>query len=387
MPVPAASRRAVWWLVPLAAAAVAVAVVVAVAVTRLPDEGADRADGDNGPTATTPAPPPSACPAPTPADSLRALATPCGIGVGAALNDVLFFDEKYRETAAREFNRITPESVLKWGTVEPRPGEFNFGPGDAYVAFAEENGQRVHGHTLVWHTLPQWVIDSGRSVDELREVLRRHVQRTVAHWRGRIASWDVVNEPLGNDASLRDSIWLRTLGPDYIADAFRWAREADPDAVLFINDFDIEGINAKSDRLYELVRTLRGQGVPIDGVGFQTHVSKMTLPDSFESNLRRFADLGVRVAITELDVRVPLPVTQQRLEAQAAIYARVLRACLRLPACDSVTTWGFTDAHSWVNREFPGQGAALPFDDAYQRKPAYWALHDTLAATDSPRRR
>jgi len=386
--VPAASRRAMWWLVSLATAAV-VAVAVGVAVTRIADDGTVRAGGDSGPSSMAPAPSPSVCPAPTPASGLRALATPCGIGVGAALNDTLFSDQTYREVAAREFNRITPESVLKWSTIEPRPGEFNFGPGDAYVAFAEENGQRVHGHTLVWHYVPQWVTDASRSRDELREVLRRHVQRTVAHWRGRIASWDVVNEPLGDDADLYDNVWLRTLGPDYIADAFRWAREADPDAVLFINDFDIEGINAKSDRLYHLVRTLRAQGVPIDGVGFQTHVAKMTLPDTFEANLRRFADLGVRVAITELDVRMPLPVTQQRLERQAAIYARVLRACLRLPACDAVTMWGFTDAHSWINREFPGQGAPLPFDDAYRRKPAYWALHDTLAAAaaDTPRRR
>lgn len=385
MPTPAVQRRVMWYLVPVAAVT-AVAMVLVAALGFL-GRGDGSSSGDDGRSATasaTPvATPPTSCPATAPVPSLRALATPCGISIGAAVNDVLFTDRTYRITAAGEYNSITPESALKWGTVEPRPGEFNFGPGDAFVAFAEENGQRVHGHTLVWHTLPAWVTEHRFSADELREVLRRHVQRTVAHWRGRIASWDVVNEPLGHDANLRDSVWLRSLGADYIADAFRWAREADPDATLFINDFDIEGINPKSDRLYELVRTLRERGVPIDGVGFQTHVARLTLPDSFEANLRRFADLGVRVAITELDVRVPLPATQQRLEIQASIYARVLRACLQLPACDAVTTWGLTDGHSWINREFPGQGAALPFDEAYRRKPAYWSLHDTLAAATS----
>lgn len=374
--------RAMWYLIPLSA--VTVAVVTLAALLKMPggdDEPAARVTS-GAPAGSAPAgypPSPSACPAPVPAAGLRALATPCGIGLGAALNDALFSDARYREVAAAEYNRITPESALKWGTVEPRPGEFNFAPGDAFVAFAEENGQRVHGHTLVWHTIPDWVTGSGYSADELREVLRRHVRETVGHWRGRIDSWDVVNEPLGHDANLRDSVWLRSLGPDYIAESFRLARSADPDATLFINDFDIEGINAKSDRLYELVKELRGRGVPIDGVGFQTHVARLNLPDSFEANLRRFAELGVRVAITELDVRVPLPVTQQRLEIQASIYARVLRACLRLSACDSVTTWGFTDGHSWIDREFPDQGAALPFDATYQRKPAYWSLQDTLA--------
>ncbi|MEV4757058.1 endo-1,4-beta-xylanase [Micromonospora sp. NPDC049559] len=362
-----------------------VVVVAAVAAFVRPGDPGPSRPSQSAPT-STPAPACTAsAPAPSPSTSLRALAAPCGLYLGAAVNDALFDDPAYRDVVAREFNGVTPESALKWGTVEPRPGEFNFAPGDAYVEFAERNGQRVHGHTLVWHTIPAWVTDGGYPPDQLREILRRHVQNTVAHWRGRIDSWDVVNEPLGNGAGLRDSVWLRGLGPGYIADSFRWAREADPDAKLFINDFDVEGVNAKSDYLYQLVKELRAQGVPIDGVGFQTHVARASLPESFEANLRRFADLGVEVAITELDVRLPLPPTQQQLETQAGIYARVLRACLAVTACRSVTTWGFTDRHSWVGRDFPGQGAALPFDESYRPKPAYWSLHDTLV-TDARRR-
>lgn len=373
-----------WYLIPLLAAFVAV--VALAAFGRIPGQGGGPSDsGRAASPAPSPAPSLTPSPAPSPAAGLRELADSRGITLGAAMNDALFTDATYQKTAAQEFNSLTPESALKWGTVEPSPGQFNFAPGDAFIAFAEENGQRVHGHTLVWHTIPRWVTDSGFSGDELRAVLRRHVRETVAHWRGRIDSWDVVNEPIGHDARLRDSVWLRSLGSDYIADSFRWAKAADPDATLFINDFDIEGINPKSDRLYELVKELRERGVPIDGVGFQTHVARLTLPDSFEANLRRFADLGVRVSITELDVRVPLPATQERLETQASIYARVLRACQQLSACDGVTTWGFTDRHSWIGRDFPGQGAALPFDEAYRRKPAYWSLHDVLTAA-TPRR-
>ena len=356
-------------------------VLALVAVAALTGTAVYRATGR---TDGRPPPPPSAaapagCGDPTSAAGLRTLAAACGFDVGAAINDVIFTDQTYRETVAREYSTVTPESALKWGTVEPSPGRFDFAPGDALIQVAEENHQRVRGHTLVWHVLPDWVADGDHRPAEMREILRRHVLTTVAHWRGRIDSWDVVNEVLGTDRALRDSVWLRTIGPDYVADAFRWAREADPGARLLLNDFAVEGINPKSDRLYQFVKDLRARGVPIDGIGFQTHVAGLRLPDTFEANLRRFADLGVQIAITEFDVRLPLPATAAALDAQGRVYARALRACLQLTACRSFTTWGLTDQYSWVDHDFPGQGAALPFDRSYQRKPAYWSLYDTLA--------
>lgn len=370
----AGQRRALWYLVPGLALALLAAVAVAVVRT---SAGAD----DDEPSR----PGRARCAAPSPAPGLRALAVRCGIFLGTAVSEELFHDTTYQQMVAREYNSVTPESAMKWGTVEAHPGEFDFGPGDAFVDAAHRNGQRVRGHTLVWHKIPAWVTDGDYPRDRLREILQRHVETTAAHWRGRVVSWDVVNEPVSGDGELRDSVWLRGLGPDYIADAFHWARAADPDAVLFVNEYGVEGINPKSDRLYELVKSLRAQGVPIDGVGFQAHLVRMSLPDSFEENLRRFAELGVQIAITEMDVRMPLPATPEKLATQAALYARALRACLELPACQSFTTWGFTDRLVREDPVFPGEGAALPFDEAYQPKPAYWALRDTLAAA-SPRR-
>jgi endo-1,4-beta-xylanase len=369
MPLPAGRRRLWWYLMPLVALMIVVAATVAV------HEPARRA---GSPPAGPPAP--TGCAVSSPDAGLRALADRCGILVGAAVNDQLFHDPTYRDTVAREFNSVTPESAMKWGTVEARPGEFNFLSGEAFVGAAERDRQRVRGHTLVWHRLPAWVTDGGFDPARLRAILKRHVQRTVAEWRGRIDSWDVINEPLNGDGSLRRSVWQRGLGDGYIADALRWARQADPLARLYVNDFGVEGLNRKSDRLYRLVRDLRARGVPVDGVGFQTHVFDGDLPASFEANLRRFAALGVEIALTEVDAPLALPVTPDALRQQATVYARTLNACLAVDACRSYTTWGFTDLHSWGDHVAQGRGAALPFDRAYQPKPAYWALRDALVA-------
>jgi len=290
-------------------------------------------------------------------------------------------DPTYSQVLATQFDSVTPENAMKWDTTEPQQGVFNFAPADHIVAFAREHGQRVRGHTLVWHSqLPSWVNDN-LTTGQLRDILRNHIMVEAGHFKGQVYAWDVVNEPLDDSGTLRDTIWLQKLGPSYIADAFRWAHEAAPNAQLYINDYNIEGINAKSTAVYNLVKQLRSEGVPITGVGIQGHLGiQYGFPGDIQQNIQRFVDLGVQVAITELDVRMVLPVTPEKLATQASYYSRVVNACLAVKGCVGVTVWGFTDKYSWVPGVFAGQGAAALYDGNYNPKPAYWAVLADLAA-------
>ena len=316
-------------------------------------------------------------------DTLRALAARHhGLRIGTAVDtDVLAADAAYRQTIAEQFSTVTPENVMKWQLVEPTRGQYDWAAADRLVDFASRIDATVRGHTLVWHNqLPDWLTGGSFTPDELRALLRKHIRDEVGHFRGRIWHWDVVNEAFNEDGTLRDTIWRSNLGDGYIADAFRWAHHADPDAKLFINDYNVEGVNAKSDGLYDLVKRLRAEGVPIDGVGVQAHLGiQYGFPDSLEQNLKRFADLGVDVALTEADVRMPLPVTAEKLQTQADYYGRLVQGCLAVRRCVSFTVWGFTDAHSWVPGFFTGEGAACLYDENLQPKPAYFAVRDDLA--------
>jgi endo-1,4-beta-xylanase len=293
---------------------------------------------------------------------------------------------QYRAFLAQEFSSLTSESQFKWDVVEPVRGQFDWSAADALVAFAEANHQTLRGHTLVWHNaLPGWLRNGSFTPRQLRDLLREHIQAVVGRYRGRVSAWDVVNEPLVDTGGrLRPSLWMDAIGPGYIADALRWAHEADPGAKLYVNDFGVENLNTKSDALYGVVAGLRKAGVPIDGVGIQAHLSVTTRLPTLEANLRRFANLGLDVAVTELDVRLPRPATAAQQLTQAALYAQVLRSCLRVQRCNSLTVWGFTDRYSWIPSAFPGWGEACLFDASFHPKPAYGQLRQVLSA--APRR-
>jgi endo-1,4-beta-xylanase len=290
-------------------------------------------------------------------------------------------DPPYARLTARLFDTVTPENVMKWETVEPQQGVTDFSQGDALVRFARANHQLVRGHTLVWHSqLPAWLTSGTFTPDQLRDILRRHIFEEAGHFRGRIYAWDVVNEAFNEDGTLRPTIWLNALGPGYIADAFRWAHQADPEAKLYYNDYNLESIGPKSDAALALVEQLKAQHVPIDGVGFQGHLGiQYPYPDTFGDNLKRFAAAGVDVAITEADVRMVLPVTPEKLAMQATYFANMGRSCAAVRRCVTFTLWGFTDRYSWVPGFFEGEGAATPFDEQLRPKPAWFALRDALA--------
>ena len=324
-----------------------------------------------------------------PTDSpLRVLAKRAGVLVGTAVDaDAFAADATYRERIGAEFSSITAENVMKWQLVEPTRGTLDFAAADRLVAAAKASGQGVRGHTLIWHNqLPTWLTDGEAAGTitpaQLREILRRHIIDEVSHFRGKVYQWDVANEVIDDNANLRDTIWLRNLGPGYIADAFRWARQADPHVKLFLNDYNVEAANPKSDAYFRLVQDLVRQHVPIDGFGAQGHLS---VQDGFPTaagvtaNLKRFNDLGLQTSITEADVRMILPADNAKLQAQAQGYSVLMQGCLLAPRCTSFTVWGYTDKYSWVPGFFDGQGAACLLDEAFAPKPGYRELQAVLA--------
>lgn len=302
-------------------------------------------------------------------------------------------DEEYREVLAREFNSVTPENQLKWDHLRPDEDTFDFAAADEVVEFAEANGQQVHGHVLFWHSQnPAWLEEYDGQPEELRAILEEHVKTVVGRYEGRIAQWDVANEIFSDTWENEDgevrlrtdaNIWLRNLGVDIIGDVFRWAHEADPDALLFLNDYNVEGINEKSTAYYELVQDLLADDVPIHGFGAQAHLGlQYGIPGDIEENLQRFDDLGLATAITEADVRMVLEgdePTEEQVEQQADWYGQLLDGCLAVEGCNTFTTWGFPDAYSWVPVTFENEGAATIYWNDYTPKPAYHELYERLA--------
>ena len=312
---------------------------------------------------------------------LRALADARGKLIGTAVNTtVLARDARYSGLVASTFSSVTPENVMKWQLVEPERGVYNYGPADQLVDFARANGQSVRGHTLVWHNqVPRWVTSGDFSGAELADVLHAHIAEEVNHFAGELYAWEVVNEPFNDNGTWRNSIWYRSMGPDYVAQALQWAHAADPTTKLYLNDYNIEAINPKSDALYALAHDLLAHGVPLDGIGVQAHLRiQSTFPASLTANLQRFADLGLDVAITEADVRMMMPPDDDKLARQADYFQSLMRSCLAVDRCVSYTVWGFTDAHSWVPNAYRDQGAATLLDYAYNAKPAFATLRETL---------
>lgn len=319
-----------------------------------------------------------------PTPTLRRLAQKRHLKVGTAMGTSQFgTDPEYLAAAGREYSSVTPENAMKWDAIHPERDRYNFIGADQIVAFAQINHMMVRGHTLVWHSQnPAWLTNGTFTRDELIQILHDHIATVVGHYRGRVKQWDVVNEVIADDGSaLRDNLWLRGIGPDYIAMAFRFAHQADPDARLYLNDYLIETANPKSDLALALAALLRASGVPIDGIGVQMHRFTI-LPEpaaDVEANLGQISDAGFQVWITEMDVAVVMPADAAKLADQAVIYGDVVRACLRTRRCRGITTWGFTDRYSWIPSFLPGFGAALPFDQSLQPKPAYQAIVAALA--------
>jgi endo-1,4-beta-xylanase len=300
--------------------------------------------------------------------------------VGSAARADLLNDPVYTTTLAREFNGLVPENELKWATIHPQQATYNFGRADALVNFARDHDMKVRGIPLIWdQQLPAWLTQGAFTRTQLRGIVADHINRVVGRYRGRIVQWDVVNEPYANDGTLRNTIF-RKIGTRYMDEAFAAARAADPAAKLFLNEIDIEVPGVKADAVFNAVAGMRSRGVPIDGVGIQMHSDLLRHPQQqLAAQMARYAAIGVEVAITELDVRLPVPVTAQTVQQQAQAYREILSICRAAPNCKTFVLWGFTDRYSWIPSAYPGYGSATPLDQNYGKKPAYDALNKVFA--------
>jgi endo-1,4-beta-xylanase len=343
-------------------------------------------------------------PAPTLKDAFRGI-----FRIGAAINQAQFEDRDPRGVPiiTSQFNTISPENVLKWEIVHPKADAYNFDPADRYVAFGEKHGMFVVGHCLVWHSqVPRWVFEDAEGKPLTREALldrmRDHIRTVVGRYKGRIAGWDVVNEALNEDGTLRQSPWYKIIGEDYLLKAFQFAHEADPKAELYYNDYNLEN-EPKRKGAVELIRKLKAAGATVTAVGLQGH-DKLDWPtlDQQSATIEAFHALGVQVNITELDVDVLPRVNRQNtadVSATAAAtansnpytgglpedmqqtlakrYADLFRVFIQhKDAIGRITFWGVTDGDSWLNG-FPVRGRTnypLLFDRQGKPKPAFDAV-------------
>ncbi|KAH9851156.1 endo-1,4-beta xylanase [Lenzites betulinus] len=293
--------------------------------------------------------------------------------LGTATNSEQWNDTTYfnilKDNA--EFGQITAANVMKWFATEPEEGVFTFQDADIIADFTKKTGKLLRGHNCVWHNqLPDWLENGTFSAPDLAFIVSRHCFNLVNHYKGHV--WDVINEAFNDDGTFRSDIFFDTLNTTYIPLALYAARAADPQAKLYINDFNIEGIGAKSDALKSLIKTLKSQNVPIDGVGLQSHFEVGGVPATLQQNMEEFVALGLEVAITELDIRfTALPPTAVGLAQQKADYEAVVAACNAVEKCVGVTLWDFTDKYSWIPGTFPGQGDACPWTDTFAKRPAY----------------
>jgi len=329
----------------------------------------------------------------------------CSVGY-----DALFSDSEQaamrRGLVAHHYNTITTENALKWGPTHPQPGVFTFERADRIVAFAEEHGMWMVGHTLVWHNqTPNWVFE-GADREVLLDRMREHIHTVVGRYKGRVHAWDVVNEAIENNGKIKDNTpWARIIGPDYIEHAFRFAHEADPEAELYYNDYSME-IPAKRKATLELVQRLKDAGLRIDGIGMQGHYGLNANIKETENSIIAFAEAGMKVMFTELDMTVLPAAWKYRgadindmheyqagldpytkslpddiAQKQADVYGALFRVMVNhADKIHRVTFWNVTDGDSWLNNR-PVIGRTdypLLFDRMGRPKPAFHAVVNAL---------
>ncbi|KAK7751340.1 hypothetical protein SLS62_006746 [Diatrype stigma] len=306
---------------------------------------------------------------------------------GSATDNGELSDTAYLEILndANEFGQITPGNGQKWQYTEPTQGQFSYTSGDEIAELAQTNGKILRCHTLVWYSqLPSWVSSGSWTEDQLTSIIETHISNVVGHYKGQCYSWDVANEALNDDGTFRDSVFHDVLGETFIPIAFQAAAAADPDAKLYYNDYNIESTGAKQAATVDIITSIIAAGARIDGVGMQAHLIVGSTPgqSDLEAAMRSYVEAGAaEVAYTELDIRFSsLPATDDGLQTQAAAYGAVTAACLAVAECVGITIWDFTDKYSWIPNTFPGQGAALLYDEDLAKKPAWTAVSSVLAA-------
>jgi endo-1,4-beta-xylanase len=294
---------------------------------------------------------------------------------------------EYNHTLANEFGAIAPCNCMKFENTQPKQGEFEYEYCDQILEFAQQNDQPMRGHAFVWHTqVPAWVTEGGFSKQEIHDIMENHIREVGGHYKGKLIHWDVVNEALQEDGTLRngtESVWYNsTDGPEYIYNAFKIAREVDPDAKLYYNDFDIDRKCEKSEGALKLLQDIKDSGAPIDGVGLQGHFNIENPPtyDELVTLFNRYTDLDLDLLITEFDVS--MEIDNIDFQKQADVYREVVRACLDVKRCQGILLWDWTDRYSWIPTNDTSKGYACQWDDNLDKKPAYYSVKHLLQHHD-----
>jgi endo-1,4-beta-xylanase len=299
----------------------------------------------------------------------------------------------FYKTVNDNFNCVVAENEFKPYAVHTSRYVYNFANIDKLIAFSQKNNTRLRGHTLIWHSqLPSWLGAGTNGLtntnnytrDTLLKIMKEHITTIVSHCRGKVQEWDVVNEPFEGSGALRKSIWQQVIGNDFIDSAFVYAHQADPDALLYLNEYGVEEVGgSKSEAMFNLISGLKNKGIPIHGAGLQCHFSASGFnPAKVEQNIKRYAPLGLNCIITELDLSLPTAAfgNADYYKQQAINYATLANIWLRNDNSPTFTLWGFTDLYSWIpSNSGNTRGEALIFDTKYQPKPAYNAILNTIA--------
>jgi endo-1,4-beta-xylanase len=300
--------------------------------------------------------------------------------------------DPHSELVIKHFNSLVAENAMKPESLQPTEGNFNFKNADTIVDFAIANNMKMRGHTLIWHNqIPDWFFKDLKDPSKLasREVVLKrmetHITTVLKHFKEKygdknpITSWDVVNEPISDQKGLRGlpekSLWLDTVGEDYIEMAFEYAHKADPSLKLYINDYNIERYNQKTIDMYNLVKSLKDKNVPIDGIGIQMHLNINSSVNDIKGSIKKFKTLGVDLQVTELDMDLMGDVSEANLAKQAKLYKEVFEVLMQeKDYISSVTFWGISDEVSWLKKP----NAPLLFDSKLQPKPAYKAVIEAV---------
>src|SRR5215217_133467 len=308
------------------------------------------------------------------------------VQLGTALNSGGLDSPAYLD-AVRRYDAVTPESALKLAELHPARDRYEFAFGDRMVDWARANAKPMHGTTLVWcydDVLPAWLRDGNWTRAELLAVMREHITTVMDHFEGRVPAWDVVNEAFNPNGSRRDCLWQRVIGDDWIEQALRTARAADPSAELFYNETAADFPNGKFGAVEAMAKDFRARDVPLDGIGLQNHLLNGSAPLQFlvEDAMRRIGALGLAVHVSELDAFITQfgGTVEEGLDRQAQAFQTVASACQAVDACFRITMWGAADHWSW--RGIDQRAVAL--DSAYREKPGWWGIQEAIRPAVAP---
>jgi endo-1,4-beta-xylanase len=304
--------------------------------------------------------------------------------IGVAINYHEFASNStHTSIADRQFNSFTAENIFKPEYLHPEAETFYWEEADVLADYCQSHNKRLHGHTLIWHNqLPLWITEFQGSDEEFEQIFKKHIQTIVLHFKGKVASWDVVNEAFNEDGTLRNSIWRQKLGDSYIEKAFIYAHEADPEALLFYNDYNLESNITKRNGVLQYLNNIRNRNVQVDGVGLQMHVS-LQYPEVSQI-AAAFQDVAVqdfKIHVSELDISIyPLELSEDVLERQADYLGKIVYHYQQIPAqCQyGITFWGLSDKDSWIRSFYNRTDYPLLYDEVYQVKPMYCKLKEIL---------